>query len=80
MLPESRIDGSAEGNLEQAQKLSTKIEGGVMYGGNTLLGKVLELVKEMGSANIGKVSVAIFRLFAELTRITGLEMDCSPFL
>lgn len=80
MLPGSGVEGSAEGNPEQAQKLSIRIEGGVMYGGNTLLKKIIDLVKEMGSANIGKVSVATIRLIAELTRMKGLEMDCSPFL
>ncbi|KAF4763391.1 hypothetical protein HAV15_001186 [Penicillium sp. str.  len=54
MLPRTGAEGSDEEKPEKAQKLPNKIEGGVMYGGNILLKRVLELVKEMGSANIGK--------------------------
>lgn len=64
MLPRTGAEGSDEEKPEKAQKLPNKIEGGVMYGGNILLKRVLELVKEMGSANIGKVNGAPIRLIA----------------
>lgn len=64
MLPGPGAEGSDEEQPEKAQKLPNKIKGGVMYGGHILLKRVLELVKEMGSANIGKVNGAIIRLIA----------------
>lgn len=64
MLPGTGIEGSSEEKPERAQKLPIKIEGGVMHGGNVLLKRVSELVKEMGAANIGKVTGAVIRLIA----------------
>ena len=62
MLPETGAGGSDEEKPDKAQKLPIKIEGGVMYGGNILLKRIIELVKEIGSANIGKVNGAVIRL------------------
>lgn len=64
MLPGTGTEGSSEEKPERAQKLPIKIEGGVMHGGNVLLKRVSELVKEMGAANIGKVTGAVIRLIA----------------
>jgi hypothetical protein len=75
MIPETSTSVSEE----KAEKLSTEIEGGIMYGGSLLAKKISELVREMGPTNIGKVGWSSHSFVAWLTIESGLGMDRGTF-
>lgn len=55
MIPEATTGDSGEQLSEQAERLPTEIEGGIMYGGSLLAKRISELVRAMGTTDIGKV-------------------------